>query len=431
MILKRLYILISLILATLVAGYLFTATIQNRIQHEIIRRVHKTAHETIGKSTIQRVDYMLNIIADQVAGKTGEQRRAAVKRAMEPFEELKFEGYTQCLTDDTGKIIYLYSSDIPGITAGRENDDFMDFMERFRKLERVGGGYQYYSTDDDATPEKFIYVSKIPGNNLRHCIITNIDIITNELGKIFLPLNELNATFSRITFIIVGTTFIFILLASFQTIKKISILEKERKIQNLKLKETNTLLEVEVNVRKRIEDELKEANRELERISSRDGLTGLANRRHYEEYIKTEWERMARERKPLSILLCDVDHFKKYNDTYGHLEGDSCLKAIAGVIANVCRRPADLPARYGGEEFIVSLPDTDGDGALRIAEKIRSGVEDLHMEHRASEKGLVTLSIGTATEVPSHGSEYASLVRTADTALYTAKNNGRNRIERV
>ncbi len=133
----------------------------------------------------------------------------------------------------------------------------------------------------------------------------------------------------------------------------------------------------------------------------------------------------------LSILLCDVDHFKKYNDTYGHLEGDSCLKAIAGVIANVCRRPADLPARYGGEEFIVSLPDTDGDGALRIAEKIRSGVEDLHMEHRASEKGLVTLSIGTATEVPSHGSEYASLVRTADTALYTAKNNGRNRIERV
>ena len=429
MILKRLYILISLILATLAAGYLFTATIQNRIQHEIIRRVHKTAHETIGKSTIQRVDYMLNIIADQVAGKTGEQRRAAVKRAMEPFEELKFEGYTQCLTDDTGKIIYLYSSDIPGITAGRENDDFMDFMERFRELERVGGGYQYYSTDDDATPEKFIYVSKIPGSNLRHCIITNIDIITNELGKIFLPLNELNATFSRITFIIVGTTFIFILLASFQTIKKISILEKERKIQNLKLKETNTLLEVEVNVRKRIEDELKEANSELERISSRDGLTGLANRRHYEEYIKTEWERMARERKPLSILLCDVDHFKKYNDTYGHLGGDSCLQSIAGVIRDSCRRPADMPARYGGEEFIVALPDTDGPGAVQVAEKIRSGVENLRMEHRASEWGFVTLSIGVATTITSGDTTRHSLTKKADIALYRAKEYGRNRTE--
>lgn len=431
MILRKLYILLSLILATLAAGFALTATIRSRIDDEIGKRVRSTTYEAIGKGTIQRIDFLLHMLSSDLARRGGEDREAGIQRFMKPLEILQFEGTTQLFLDGRGAVLYCHSTESPDICVRKSSDGYIALVNRFDELKKTGGGHAFIGPDGDEAPGKFIYVTRIEGSDLWSCVVIDLTPIIRDLKEIFSPLVQLSTLFHRIVFGIIAALFVFILLTSAFTIRQVSRLEKERKERTEKLKEMNALLEAEVNIRKRIEDELKEANRELERISSRDGLTGLANRRHYEEYIKTEWERMTRERKPLSILLCDVDHFKKFNDTYGHLEGDSCLKAIAGAIVNACRRPADLPARYGGEEFIVSLPDTDGDGALRIAEKIRSGVEDLHMEHRASEKGLVTLSIGTATEIPSHGSEYASLVRKADSALYTAKNNGRNRIERV
>jgi two-component system chemotaxis family response regulator WspR len=138
---------------------------------------------------------------------------------------------------------------------------------------------------------------------------------------------------------------------------------------------------------------------------------------------------MARDRKPLSLLMCDIDFFKKYNDAYGHLEGDSCLKSVAEAIDNSCKRPADLAARYGGEEFAVVLPDTDIDGAKLVAESIREAVNKLNIDHYDSPEGHVTLSIGASTLIPVHGGEARALVQRADAALYRAKTMGRNRVE--
>ncbi len=176
---------------------------------------------------------------------------------------------------------------------------------------------------------------------------------------------------------------------------------------------------------------LDHANQELTRLSSLDGLTGIPNRRQFDETLLREWRRSGRQAKPLSILLCDVDHFKQFNDGYGHQVGDECLKAVARSLQATLRRPADLVARYGGEEFAVILPDTDLGGALLVAEAMRANVEGLRITHRYAgpESGVVTISAGVATVVPARGHiDSADLIRQADEALYQAKEGGRNRI---
>lgn len=429
MILIRLYILIGLILATLAAAFTITATIQGRIEGEIVKQVHSTAYETVGKGAIQREDVMLQMLANSLAHRTEEDMKSGIQRFMKPLEMLQFKGNTHLISNVRGEILYCHSTESPDICVEKSSDGHMELINRFEELKKNGGGHAFTGFSKDGMPGKFIYVTRINDTGLWSCIVINITPIIRDLEEIFTPLAQLNTLFRRVVFGIIVTLFVFILLSSVYTIRQISRLEKERRERTEKLKETNVLLEVEVNIRKRIEEELKEANRDLKLLSSRDGLTGLANRRFFDDYIKTEWERMARERKPLSILLCDVDHFKKYNDTYGHLEGDSCLKAIASAIGNACRRPADLPARYGGEEFIVTLPDTGKQGALRVAEAIRATVARLHIEHRESGEGFVTLSVGSATAVPSPDTEYPSLIKKADAALYRAKGQGRNRVE--
>lgn len=177
--------------------------------------------------------------------------------------------------------------------------------------------------------------------------------------------------------------------------------------------------------------ELQLANEQLILLSVQDGLTGIANRRMFDSYIAKEWRRAKREQCPLSVILLDVDFFKKYNDTYGHQQGDRCLVAVAGALQQHVRRPADLAARYGGEEFVMVLPNTHADGAMLLAERVREAVQALKIEHSGSSVSpFVSVSLGVATTVPPIDQENVHLdtfLEWADQGLYQAKHQGRNR----
>ena len=187
------------------------------------------------------------------------------------------------------------------------------------------------------------------------------------------------------------------------------------------------------NMQKQLENvntELSRSNRELKRLSSSDGLTGVANRRRFDEILAEEWQRAARTGMPLSLLFADIDFFKRYNDHYGHQAGDDCLKKVAEALQATVHRPADLVSRYGGEEFVLILPDTTSEGALAVANKILQNVETLNIPHEKSEAANhVTLSIGIATLRPEEGGSTEQLVHLADEALYRAKERGRRCIE--
>ncbi|WP_083684551.1 GGDEF domain-containing protein [Massilia putida] len=165
----------------------------------------------------------------------------------------------------------------------------------------------------------------------------------------------------------------------------------------------------------------------LEQLATRDGLTGLANRRCFDETLHAEWTRALRQRQPLSLLMVDVDNFKAYNDANGHLGGDECLKRIATAVASEMRAN-DLVARYGGEEFAVILPNQSLKGAASVAERIRTRVEQLQVPNRLTPGQRVTVSIGAATAIASPDNSASELVAIADAALYRAKHMGRNRI---
>jgi diguanylate cyclase (GGDEF)-like protein len=165
----------------------------------------------------------------------------------------------------------------------------------------------------------------------------------------------------------------------------------------------------------------------LEQLATRDGLTGLANRRCFDETLHAEWARALRQRQPLSLLMVDVDNFKAYNDVNGHLGGDECLKRIATAVASEMRAN-DLVARYGGEEFAVILPNQSLKGAATVAERIRTRVEQLQVPNRLAPARHVTVSIGAATALASPDNDASELVAIADAALYRAKHMGRNRI---
>jgi diguanylate cyclase (GGDEF)-like protein len=173
---------------------------------------------------------------------------------------------------------------------------------------------------------------------------------------------------------------------------------------------------------------LEAVNQELHRLANSDGLTEVANRHRFEECFEREWRRMAREKLPLSFILCDLDCFKSYNDTYGHQAGDQCLRSVASAISRCAKRPADLVARYGGEEFAIILPNTNEFGALHVAEEIRDQVNALKIPHKGSTvREFVTLSLGVASIIPDHNIPTAVLIKAADEALYQAKREGRDR----
>jgi len=189
-------------------------------------------------------------------------------------------------------------------------------------------------------------------------------------------------------------------------------------------------LKEEMDQRKARERELEALTRKFEQLSNQDGLTGVPNRRCFDGVLHKEWLRCRRAGAPLSALMIDIDHFKAYNDTYGHLQGDMCLRQVAEAIKAALKRPGDFVARYGGEEFVALLPGTDVAGALSIAGQIRANVRAAAIEHAASPvSDRVTVSIGISGVVPDMDLEPASLLAASDAALYLAKSGGRNRVE--
>ncbi len=173
--------------------------------------------------------------------------------------------------------------------------------------------------------------------------------------------------------------------------------------------------------------DLNRAKRQLEEMLRVDRLTDISNRRCFDEYIEIEWKRAIRDKSPISIIMIDIDHFKLFNDTYGHIAGDECLKSVAHALKGSCNRAGDLVARYGGEEFVAILPNTSD--AISLAEKCRLNVESLRIAHEASPTSkYVTVSLGVSTVIPTENSPFIAFTRHADRALYNAKETGRNRV---
>ena len=208
---------------------------------------------------------------------------------------------------------------------------------------------------------------------------------------------------------------------------KISSLQKQLEAQKQELERQNSRLEVEIQSRIAAETQLLQINQQLQVLATKDSLTQLANRHLFDRFLEQEWRRMRREKLPLSLILCDVDYFKRYNDRFGHQEGDRCLQQVARGISSVVNRPADLVARYGGEEFAVVLPNTNEEGAMSVAENIRQRVESLQIPHPESlVSDRVTLSLGVACIVPDSKTAPQQLIQRSDNALYEAKQKGRN-----
>jgi two-component system, cell cycle response regulator len=184
----------------------------------------------------------------------------------------------------------------------------------------------------------------------------------------------------------------------------------------------------DISNRKKMELELQEANEKLKLIANIDGLTQIANRRRFDAYLASEWQRHLREKQPLALILIDIDYFKRYNDHYGHQAGDDCLIEVAQTIVKIPQRSSDLVCRYGGEEFAVILPHTDSLGGFTVAEEIRQAIATVKIPHLKSEiSDYITLSLGVASIIPTIELKPEDLIAQTDQALYEAKNQGRNR----
>jgi len=176
------------------------------------------------------------------------------------------------------------------------------------------------------------------------------------------------------------------------------------------------------------ERELRSANLHLTELASSDGLSGLANRRGFDARLEAEWGLAAELRRPIALLMIDVDHFKLFNDRYGHLEGDHCLRGVGEVLMKISKGEADFGARYGGEEFALLLPGAGLEKAVQIAERLRRTVESLSFANTQSPWGFVTVSVGVASLIPENGDSAEKLVEAADAGLYAAKRHGRNTV---
>jgi diguanylate cyclase (GGDEF)-like protein len=213
-------------------------------------------------------------------------------------------------------------------------------------------------------------------------------------------------------------------------INKIELLARVHSALRLKM-ETDSRKEREREMLEMAE-KLDAANKQLTRMSYLDGLTSVPNRRYFEEFFTREWKNAVRVSGSISLIMLDIDCFKAYNDTYGHLNGDDCLKKIATTLSKTLKRPRDFLCRYGGEEFIAVLPDTDEKGALKVANRFLRETEKLKIAHKTSSAGKnVTISIGVATAKPGRKDKAISLVNRVDEALYQAKQSGRDCVKVV
>ena len=185
----------------------------------------------------------------------------------------------------------------------------------------------------------------------------------------------------------------------------------------------------DITERRQLINQLRQTQEELKRLSLVDGLTGVANRRHFDELLDREWRRAKREKKPLCLVMIDLDLFKRFNDTHGHLAGDDCLKAVSQALDETLKRPGDFVARYGGEEFVALLPGTGLASGCLVAESLRAAVYGLDLPHQGgNEPGRVTISLGVSSTDTGEPATPQELINLADTALYQAKEQGRNRV---
>lgn len=185
----------------------------------------------------------------------------------------------------------------------------------------------------------------------------------------------------------------------------------------------------DISERKKTEEKLVILQKKLEELSFKDGLTSVPNRRMFDSVLELEWENARRNNQPLSVIMMDIDYFKQYNDHYGHVQGDECLKQVAKVLSTAGTRSRDMLARFGGEEFVLVLPETDAASALKIADRCRKLVLKEQIPHQQSKVSqLLTLSMGVGTVLPAHGDDAMRFIDEVDRRLYQAKQNGRNRI---
>ena len=186
----------------------------------------------------------------------------------------------------------------------------------------------------------------------------------------------------------------------------------------------------DISERKKIEEKLARLQKELEELSFKDGLTGIANRRMFDSIMEIEWTNARRNRQPLSLILLDIDYFKQYNDHYGHIQGDECLIRVAELLRVAATRSRDFIARFGGEEFVLVLPETDSGSAAKVAERCRRAILDAQILHPRSESArFLTASLGVGTITPNANDEPRAFIEMVDRRLYKAKQNGRNGVE--
>jgi diguanylate cyclase (GGDEF)-like protein len=257
-----------------------------------------------------------------------------------------------------------------------------------------------------------IYGNLVQQQTFRFAILYSLGIVCISIaGMVVTPAYPPAIRVAMMVLLVV--TACFTLTASY-------LVEKARRRRYLLLRREQTLVE-----------DLSDVNMLLQKLSRSDVLTGVGNRRHFHDYLKHVWERARVDDRPMSVLMIDVDHFKAYNDRYGHPAGDECLKQVAQAIQAHLRSPGDFVARYGGEEFVAVLPDASIEMARQAGERVRQGIENLHMRHEASSTApMVTVSIGVATALGSQvGMTADKLVSQADRALYDAKHGGRNRVQ--
>lgn len=249
--------------------------------------------------------------------------------------------------------------------------------------------------------------------------------ITNEIPVIFI--SALDEVLDKVkAFSVGGVDYIT---KPFQLEEVLVRVQNQLALRRLskRLQEQNALLQKEIHERKIVQAALEKANQELKRLATLDGLTQVANRRRFDEYLLQEWRRLKREQCYLSLIMCDVDYFKCFNDTYGHQAGDDCLRKVAQAIGTNVKRPADLVARYGGEEFAIILPNTHPDGAIVIAQYMHEAIYQLQILNlHSSVSQYVTLSIGVSGIIPNGNHTPEDLIAVVDKALYQAKQQGRN-----
>jgi diguanylate cyclase (GGDEF)-like protein len=251
----------------------------------------------------------------------------------------------------------------------------------------------------------------------------------SAVGALILQLSSLSQQqdqLRQVTLVLRMLAVLLLLWAGWRYSKRLQTELAEQLHLRSQVSAANEALEEKVKLRTA---ELQSANNQLEILSITDGLTGLANRRRFESYWTEEWQRALRQATPLAVIMLDVDHFKAYNDHYGHPQGDQCLCRVGAVLQSSVRRAGELAARYGGEEFVVVLPGVTQQQAMETARGILIAMREAQLPHANSPvAGMLTLSLGVAVGIPQATDEREQLLKLADTALYAAKNNGRNRV---